>query len=424
MPQGGGAATQRYYLTDAQGSVAALEDASGQIAANERYSYDPYGALKDDDVNPQTDPEDDLGARAKANPFRFQGFYYDSHTQSYDMQARAYRPEIGRFLAQDRFADAGADLELQTDPLTQNRYVFAGGNPVSRIEFDGHHHGNANVQSPTEAARGEDGGSPPPCSLSCPTYDLNPFGATSPSSGSAAAPEPQPVPAPPEGMPNHLAQDRAEEVDAALSEGDVERAVEIAEGYDSLYATGEEQGDCASLLCDSRQLYLGFAGAPDPYGSAEGRMLSWLTGVAGVLRNTLQEAGERQVKKGTADALGEIVDGAPPLQAATAATFRSGRYSSKALDEDVVLYRRWGGTSPAELGGYWSRTNYQKPGNAKRYLALPPGNTAKNVTAIRVPAGTTIYEGQAAKQPWGAPGGGNQVVFEPGFEVPSSWIQR
>ena len=138
MPQGGGAATQRYYLTDAQGSVAALEDASGQIAANERYSYDPYGALKDDDVNPQTDPEDDLGARAKANPFRFQGFYYDSHTQSYDMQARAYRPEIGRFLSQDRFADAGADLELQTDPLTQNRYVFAGGNPVSIVEWDGH----------------------------------------------------------------------------------------------------------------------------------------------------------------------------------------------------------------------------------------------------------------------------------------------
>jgi RHS repeat-associated protein len=56
-----------------------------------------------------------------------------------DMQARSYRPDIGRFLSADRYQDAQADLELQSDPLTQNRYAFAGGNPVSNIEFDGHH---------------------------------------------------------------------------------------------------------------------------------------------------------------------------------------------------------------------------------------------------------------------------------------------
>jgi len=55
------------------------------------------------------------------------------------MRARVYRPDIGRFLTQDRYEAASSDLNLQADPLTQNRYAFAGGNPVSRIEFDGHH---------------------------------------------------------------------------------------------------------------------------------------------------------------------------------------------------------------------------------------------------------------------------------------------
>jgi RHS repeat-associated protein len=54
------------------------------------------------------------------------------------MQAREYRPDVGRFLSTDRFEGATKDLALQSDPLTQNRYAFAGGNPVSRIEFDGH----------------------------------------------------------------------------------------------------------------------------------------------------------------------------------------------------------------------------------------------------------------------------------------------
>ncbi len=46
---------------------------------------------------------------------------------------------MGRFLTQDRYEAADGDLNLQVDPLTQNRYAFAGGNPVSNVEFDGHH---------------------------------------------------------------------------------------------------------------------------------------------------------------------------------------------------------------------------------------------------------------------------------------------
>lgn len=136
--QGSPGSGTRYYATDAQGSVEALEDPQGAIASNEQYAYDPYGALDDDDTNGATDPEDDLSPRAQANPFRFQGHYYDAGIKSYDMQARQYAPDEGRFLTQDIFASIGSDLALQSDPLTQNRYVFAGGNPVSHVEFDGH----------------------------------------------------------------------------------------------------------------------------------------------------------------------------------------------------------------------------------------------------------------------------------------------
>ena len=132
---------------DAAGSVIGLEDDEGTFDdpdspgddSDNRYDFDPYGSLQDPEPgNSVSDVEAELPTAAASNPFRYEGFYYDSGIASYDMQAREYRPEVGRFLSQDRFEAAGADLALQSDPLTQNRYAFAGGNPVSNIEWDGH----------------------------------------------------------------------------------------------------------------------------------------------------------------------------------------------------------------------------------------------------------------------------------------------
>jgi RHS repeat-associated protein len=79
-----------------------------------------------------------LSEAARDNPLRFQGHYYDAEVKTYDMRARSYRPDLGRFLGQDRFESAQGDLRLQSDPLMQNRYVFASANPVENVEFDGH----------------------------------------------------------------------------------------------------------------------------------------------------------------------------------------------------------------------------------------------------------------------------------------------
>ena len=132
----------RPYATDANGSVTGLEDPSNGAVGDDTYLYDPYGASEKVVFVPQgapTPPDDyGLSSRAQDNPFRFEGFYYDAGVKSYDMLAREYKPDFGHFLSQDRFEAAIADDFLQADPLTQNRYAFAGGNPVNNVEFDGH----------------------------------------------------------------------------------------------------------------------------------------------------------------------------------------------------------------------------------------------------------------------------------------------
>ncbi|MCW2995322.1 MAG: hypothetical protein JWQ18_2817 [Conexibacter sp.] len=79
-----------------------------------------------------------MSGDAATNPLRFNGFDYDSAVKTYDMQARDYRPSVGRFLQSDRYESAQSDLSLVADPLTQNRYDFAGSDPVDSVEFDGH----------------------------------------------------------------------------------------------------------------------------------------------------------------------------------------------------------------------------------------------------------------------------------------------
>jgi RHS repeat-associated protein len=129
----------RAYAIDANGSTLGLEAANGAIADGDRYDYDPYGELDRAPSGPDSDDLDTgLSQAARDNPFRFGSAYYDSGVKTYDMHARHYRPELGRFLSRDTYASAAGEHALQADPLTQNRYAFAGGNPVDNIEWDGH----------------------------------------------------------------------------------------------------------------------------------------------------------------------------------------------------------------------------------------------------------------------------------------------
>jgi RHS repeat-associated protein len=64
------------------------------------------------------------GFNANTNPYRYTGKRYDTGSGTYDMGARRYNAANGRFLQQDLYYHALADVGLSTDPDLANRYLF------------------------------------------------------------------------------------------------------------------------------------------------------------------------------------------------------------------------------------------------------------------------------------------------------------
>jgi RHS repeat-associated protein len=107
-----------YYIFDALGSVIALTDGSGAIAAS--YTYDPYGTTLTSS-----------GAQASVNPFRFASGYFDSATGLTKFGDRYYDSSLGRWTQRDSVAGSIAD------PGNLNRYVYAGNSPVNVTDPSG-----------------------------------------------------------------------------------------------------------------------------------------------------------------------------------------------------------------------------------------------------------------------------------------------
>ena len=138
------------YGTDVHSSISQLIDSAGRVKAS--YGYDAYGGTDAPSTDPQALTTGDPDNLSPINPYRYSGKRLDPGTTStgttpspvpngsggYDMGARRYGPDTTRFLQQDMYAGALADLGLTLDPLTQNRYALAAGNPISYIETDGH----------------------------------------------------------------------------------------------------------------------------------------------------------------------------------------------------------------------------------------------------------------------------------------------
>jgi RHS repeat-associated protein len=143
-PAGSSQEKEYSYGNDVHGSVSLLIDDAGQAKA--QYGYTAYGE-KDTELTEELDPAKELDPsatdkRAKdedpVNPYRFSQKRYDSGSETLDMGARRFGPSAGRFLQQDFLDDALGNLGLATDPLSQNRYSLAAGNPISFVETDGH----------------------------------------------------------------------------------------------------------------------------------------------------------------------------------------------------------------------------------------------------------------------------------------------
>jgi RHS repeat-associated protein len=118
-----------FYGVNPHGDVETLTDATtGQTTSTYRYTAygqaDKIGTIGDDAIT--------------GNPYRFNSSRFDGATGTYDMGFRDYNPGLNRFLTRDAYAGALKDMSLGTDPWNTNRYAFGGGNPVSRVELDGH----------------------------------------------------------------------------------------------------------------------------------------------------------------------------------------------------------------------------------------------------------------------------------------------
>jgi len=100
--------SSQYYLTDVQGSVIGLVDATGKRTAT--YTYGPYGEQRTNSGTQQ--------------PFRYTGTYLDP-SGLYKLGSRYYDPNLGRF--------------TQPDPSGQesNTYLYAVGDPINNSDPTG-----------------------------------------------------------------------------------------------------------------------------------------------------------------------------------------------------------------------------------------------------------------------------------------------
>jgi len=109
--------TLYYYVTNLQGDILHIVDASG--AAVVSYTYSPYGK-----------PLSTTGTLASTlgvdNPLRYRGYYYDTDSGLYYLQSRYYDPELCRFLNADSPGYLGADGSL----LSYNLFAYCENNPV------------------------------------------------------------------------------------------------------------------------------------------------------------------------------------------------------------------------------------------------------------------------------------------------------
>ena len=122
-----------WLLPDIEGNVATLVGDDG--AVKEQKAYSPYGTK--DQNGSRGEPADPAQARTRLG---FQGAQVDDKTGNVLLGPRQYDPTTTRFTTPDDFVAGDLDLELGLDPLTGNRYLFAGANPTMFYE-DGYRWG-------------------------------------------------------------------------------------------------------------------------------------------------------------------------------------------------------------------------------------------------------------------------------------------
>ena len=126
-----------HYTYHPKGDVEAItKQEDGTTRAT--YGYTAYGENDDSKFTGADKPDPANPDQEPYNNYRFNGHRYDEGSGTYDTGFRNYDPGLNQFLTRDMYNGALDDLGLITDPFTGSRYAFAGGNPISNIELNGH----------------------------------------------------------------------------------------------------------------------------------------------------------------------------------------------------------------------------------------------------------------------------------------------
>ncbi|MFF4573507.1 DNRLRE domain-containing protein [Streptomyces sp. NPDC001410] len=125
-----------YYGYNSHTDVETLTDKDGNTKAT--YGYTAYGKDDESEFTGIDKPDAADPTKEAYNPYRYNAKRWDAQSGTYDMGFRDYNPGLNRFTSRDMYNGALADMGLGTDPYTGNRYAFTGGNPTSRVEYDGH----------------------------------------------------------------------------------------------------------------------------------------------------------------------------------------------------------------------------------------------------------------------------------------------
>ncbi|WP_274562895.1 DNRLRE domain-containing protein [Streptomyces spiramyceticus] len=131
-------ATKEYsqFLYHPKGDVEAITKDDGNTRAT--YGYTAYGSDDEKQFTGADKPDAANPDKEQYNDYRYNAARHDDGSGTYDMGFRNYDPGLNRFLTRDMYGGALDDMSLATDPYTGNRYAFAGGNPISFVELDGH----------------------------------------------------------------------------------------------------------------------------------------------------------------------------------------------------------------------------------------------------------------------------------------------
>ena len=110
-----------YFQKNLQGDVIAITNSYGNVVA--RYTYDAWGVC--------TVVSDETGIIARANPYRYRGYYYDSEIGLYYLQSRYYDPTVGRFVNADT-------IIMQNSIVGCNLFTYCQNNVLNNYDIYGY----------------------------------------------------------------------------------------------------------------------------------------------------------------------------------------------------------------------------------------------------------------------------------------------